>query len=170
MEIHYITIFFLSRHFDYEIWYIKHCTEELRAIRNIVPRIRNQVTAVRREMDILRSTIHLLHGQTDNSFTRIDRLFLNSKPHMGVACLIELLAEVLDAEVSLFGKKVKPVKDWLTRYLKSGFSLRYERRKQIASAETSESRTVQPFILTPTLVSMWLSFVPPLPPSPHFFF
>ncbi len=104
-------------------------------------------------MDILRATIHLLHGQTDNSLTRIDRLFLNSDPRKGVACLIELLAEVLDAELNLFGKKVRPVKDWLVRYLKSGFALRYERRKQIASAETTETRTVQPFVLTPTLVS-----------------
>ncbi len=34
------------------------------------------------------------------------------------ACLIELLSEVLDAEQSLFGKKVRPVDDWLLRYLK----------------------------------------------------
>lgn len=34
------------------------------------------------------------------------------------ASLIELLAEVLDAEQSLFGKKVRPVDDWLRRYLK----------------------------------------------------
>lgn len=102
-------------------------------------------------MDILRATIHLLHGQTDNSLTRIDRLFQNSDPRKGVAFLIELLAEVLDAELNLFGKKVRPVKDWLVRYLKNGFSLRYERRKQIASAETCDSKTVQPYI-PPTLV------------------
>ena len=36
------------------------------------------------------------------------------------ASLIELLAEVLDAEQSLFGKKVRPVEDWLKRYLKVG--------------------------------------------------
>ena len=29
-----------------------------------------------------------------------------------------MLMEVLDAEQSLFGKKVKPVDDWLKRYLK----------------------------------------------------
>jgi len=34
------------------------------------------------------------------------------------ASLIELLAEVLDAEQSLFGKKVRPLEDWLKRYLK----------------------------------------------------
>ena len=111
---------------------------------------------MRREMDILRATIHLLHGQTDNSLTRIDRLFQNSDPRKGVAFLIELLAEVLDAELNLFGKKVRPVKDWLVRYLKNGFSLRYERRKQIASAETCDSKTVQPYI-PPTLVSNFIS-------------
>lgn len=36
------------------------------------------------------------------------------------ASLIELLAEVLDAEQSLFGKKVRPLEDWLKRYLKVG--------------------------------------------------
>lgn len=71
-----------------------------------------------------------------------------------LASLIELLDEVLDAEQNLFGKKVRSVEDWLKRYLKSGFVLRYERRKEIASDETiTHSQTVQPFVLTPTLVS-----------------
>ena len=70
-----------------------------------------------------------------------------------IASLIELLAEVLDAEQSLFGKKVRPVEDWLKRYLRSGFVLRYERRKEIAADETIQSRTAHPFVLTPTLVS-----------------
>lgn len=72
------------RHFDYEIWYIRHCTEQLRNIRSLLPRNRNKITAVRREMELLRSTVHLLHGQTDNSLTRIDRLFTDSDPQEGV--------------------------------------------------------------------------------------
>ena len=72
------------RHFDYEIWYIKHCTEELRGIRELLPRSRNKITAVRKEMEILRATVHLLHGQTDNSLTRIDRLFMDTDPKEGV--------------------------------------------------------------------------------------
>ena len=75
------------RHFDHEIWYIGHCTEELRCIRVLLPRNRNKITAVRREMEMLRSTVHLLHGQTDNSLTRIDRLFLESDPKEGVGQL-----------------------------------------------------------------------------------
>ncbi len=67
--------------------------------------------------------------------------------------LIKLLSEVLDAEQNLFGKKVGQMDHWLKRYLKSGFALRYERRKEIASAETVQSRNAQPFVLTPTLVS-----------------
>ena len=39
-------------------------------------------------------------------------------PNFLPVSLIELLAEVLDAEQSLFGKKVRPVDDWLRRYLK----------------------------------------------------
>lgn len=35
-------------------------------------------------MEVLRSTVHLLHGQTDNSLTRIDRLFLETDPRKGV--------------------------------------------------------------------------------------
>jgi hypothetical protein len=37
-------------------------------------------------MEILRATIHLLHGQVDNSLTRVDRLFLDpeSDPRRGV--------------------------------------------------------------------------------------
>jgi len=144
---------YLAKHFDYEIWYIKHCTEELREIRELLPRNRNKITAVRKEMELLRSTVHLLHGQTDNSLTRIDRLFLDTDPREGVASLIELLAEVLDAEQSLFGKKVRPLEDWLKRYLKSGFALRYMRRKEIAADETMPNRTAQPFVLTPPLAS-----------------
>lgn len=72
------------RHFDYEIWYIKHCTEELRGIRELLPRSRNKITAIRKEMELLRATVHLLHGQTDNSLTRIDRLFMDSDPKEGV--------------------------------------------------------------------------------------
>ena len=64
---------------------------------------------------------------------------------------------MLDAEQSLFGKKVKPVEDWLKRYLRSGFVLRYERRKEIAADETIQSRTAHPFVLTPTLVSQHLT-------------
>ena len=82
---------FPCRHFDHEIWYIGHCTEELRCIRVLLPRNRNKITAVRREMEMLRSTVHLLHGQTDNSLTRIDRLFLESDPQEGVGedgCMI----------------------------------------------------------------------------------
>ena len=33
---------------------------------------------------MLRATVHLLHGQTDNSLTRIDRLFMDSDPKEGV--------------------------------------------------------------------------------------
>lgn len=62
---------------------------------------------------------------------------------------------MLDAEQSLFGKKVRPVEDWLKRYLRSGFVLRYERRKEIAADETIQSRTAHPFVLTPTLVSQY---------------
>ena len=70
-----------------------------------------------------------------------------------IASLIELLAEVLDAQQNLFGKRIQPVEKWLKRYLKSGFVLRYERRKEIASDETIGTvSTVQPFVLTPTLV------------------
>lgn len=147
---------YLAKHFDYEMWYIRHCTEELRTIRVLLPRNRNKITAVRREMEMLRSTVHLLHGQTDNSLTRIDRLFMDSDPKEGVASLIELLTEVLDAEQSLFGKKVGPVEQWLKRYLKSGFVLRYERRKEIASDETVQSSTAQPFVLSSTLVNSLL--------------
>jgi hypothetical protein len=35
-------------------------------------------------MELLRATVHLLHGQTDNSLTRIDRLFMDSDPKEGV--------------------------------------------------------------------------------------
>lgn len=71
------------------------------------------------------------------------------------ASLIELLAEVLDAQQNLFGKRTQTMEKWLKRYLKSGFVLRYERRKEIASDETMiSSHTVQPFVLTPTLVSL----------------
>jgi hypothetical protein len=69
------------------------------------------------------------------------------------ASLIELLAEVLDAQQNLFGKRTQTMEKWLKRYLRSGFVLRYERRKEIASDETMiDSQTVQPFVLTPTLV------------------
>ena len=81
----------ILRHFDYEIWYIKHCTEELRGIRELLPRSRNKVTAVRKEMEMLRATVHLLHGQTDNSLTRIDRLFMDSDPKEGVGKSTHLL-------------------------------------------------------------------------------
>ena len=33
---------------------------------------------------MLKSTVFLLHGQTDNSLTRIDRLFLDSDQELGV--------------------------------------------------------------------------------------
>ncbi len=69
------------------------------------------------------------------------------------------MAEVLDAEQNLFGKRVRPVEDWLKRYLKSGFILRYERRKEIASDETIGTQTVQPFVLTPTLVGVVYPYI-----------
>ena len=61
---------------------------------------------------------------------------------------------MLDAQQNLFGKRIQSVEKWLKRYLKSGFVLRYERRKEIASDETIGSKTVQPFVLTPTLVRL----------------
>ena len=115
-------------------------------------------------MDLLKTTVHLLHGQTDNCLTKIDRLFQDSPtegvgtytlaplslpstsvhlPDLSVylplslppslsffhspslplplflASLIELLAEVLDAEMTLFGKRVLSVEEWLRRYLKA---------------------------------------------------
>ncbi len=78
-------------------------------------------------------------------------------PPSPAACLIQLLVEVLDAEQSLFGKKVGPVEHWLKRYLRSGFALRYERRKVIATVETAQNSTAQP--LSSTLVclqSLWV--------------
>ena len=68
------------------------------------------------------------------------------------ASLIELLAEVLDAEMSLFGKRVLTVEEWLKRYLQRGFALRYERRKEIHADETMNTRTAKPFVPTPALV------------------
>ena len=76
------------------MWYIKHCTEELRSIRELLPKTRNKITAVRKEMEMLRSTVHLLHGQTDNSLTRIDRLFMDSDPKEGVGKMV--LSHVMD--------------------------------------------------------------------------
>ena len=35
------------------------------------------------QMDLLKTTVHLLHGQTDNCLTKIDRLFQDS-PTEGV--------------------------------------------------------------------------------------
>lgn len=68
------------------------------------------------------------------------------------ASLIELLAEVLDAEMSLFGKRILTVEEWLKRYLQRGFALRYERRKEIHADETMNTRTAKPFVPTPALV------------------
>ena len=36
------------------------------------------------QMEILKNTVFLLHGQTDNSLTRIDRLFQETDPQLGV--------------------------------------------------------------------------------------
>ena len=47
------------RHFDYEIWYIKHCTEELRRIRELLPRNRNKITAVRKEVSSGQAYLYL---------------------------------------------------------------------------------------------------------------
>ena len=44
--------------------------------------------------------------------------FLSPSPSPLPASLIELLAEVLDAEMSLFGKRILTVEEWLKRYLK----------------------------------------------------
>lgn len=54
---------------------------------------------MRPEMEILRATIHLLHGQTDNSLTRIDRLFLDSDPRRGVGK--ELLTSLVHGVVNV---------------------------------------------------------------------
>ena len=43
----------VCRHFDYEVWYIRHCTEELRSIRELLPRNRNKITAVRKEVQLI---------------------------------------------------------------------------------------------------------------------
>ncbi|XP_019857507.1 PREDICTED: uncharacterized protein LOC109585810 isoform X2 [Amphimedon queenslandica] len=150
---------YLAKHFDYEIWYISHCTDELRAIRNLIPRNRTKMTATRREMELLRGIVHHLHGQTDNSLTRIDRLFLESEPQIGVAALINLLKEVLEAEqsLSLFGgQRIRPIEDWLKKYLKDGFVLRYERRKEIISDEILSARNLTGFPLTPILINALL--------------
>ena len=74
--------------------------------------------------------------------------------------------------MSLFGKRVLTVEEWLKRYLKvceghviphvshvtttwclqRGFALRYERRKEIHADETMNTRTAKPFVPTPALV------------------
>ena len=87
------------------------------------------------------------------------------------AALINLLAEVLSTQQALFVKKVKPVRDWLKKYLKVllpmvtvtigyhyhwlqvGINYRYERRKTIAENEVIENLRV-PIRLTPVLVSI----------------
>lgn len=35
-------------------------------------------------MELLRNAVHHIHAQTDNSLTRIDRLFQDSNPQIGV--------------------------------------------------------------------------------------
>jgi hypothetical protein len=50
----------VCRHFDYEVWYIRHCTEELRSIRELLPRNRNKITAVRKEVQLIYNTTKCL--------------------------------------------------------------------------------------------------------------
>ena len=47
----------LPRHFDYEVWYIRHCTEELRAIRDFFPVNKNKNIAVKKEASHVLITI-----------------------------------------------------------------------------------------------------------------
>ena len=89
---------------------------------------------------------------------------------MVTAALINLLAEVLSTQQTLFVRKVKPLREWLRKYLKVvcfvghcccywllqvGINYRYERRKTIAESEVIENLRV-PIRLTPVLVGILL--------------
>ena len=67
------------------------------------------------------SLLHVYHSLSLSSW---DGFLLSIHFTFGLsmcsASLIELLAEVLDAELSLFGKRVVAVEEWLKRYLKVG--------------------------------------------------
>ena len=84
--------------------------------------------------------------------------------------MINLLSEVLSTQQTLFVKKVKPLREWLKKYLKVirqyccrwlllplitqvGITYRYERRKTLAESEVIENLRV-PIRLTPVLVSI----------------
>lgn len=85
-------------------------------------------------MDMLRSAVSMLHAQCDQCLTKVERIFHDDERKQGIgmasllmynlkhyyyaAALISLLAEVLSTQQTLFVKKVKPLKEWLKKYLK----------------------------------------------------
>ena len=51
-------------------------------------------------MDLLKTTVHLLHGQSDNCLTKIDRLFQDS-PTEGVGTFNSLLVNFVEGSGKL---------------------------------------------------------------------
>lgn len=61
--------------------------------------------------------VSCLHVHACMSLKLIFLVFILT-PFSFIASLIELLKEALDAEQSLFGQRIRPMDEWLKRYLK----------------------------------------------------
>ncbi|XP_033125454.1 uncharacterized protein LOC117123578 isoform X2 [Anneissia japonica] len=120
----------------------------------MISQIRTRMLVVRKEYDVLYKTACKLHDHCSHCFTRLQRLFTDQDPSIGVESLINLLAKVLELKTYLTGKKCSSLDYYLQKYMKDSFSLSYERYKLIGTTELKLNSYTTP--LSPKLMNLLL--------------
>ncbi|XP_064631062.1 uncharacterized protein LOC135489584 isoform X2 [Lineus longissimus] len=126
---------YLTENFMNEPWFTQHIISHMMAISDMLPSCRGRIIMTEDELQLLSTCSGWLHGQCENSLTRVKRLFPGNRPPEGVASLIQLLHKVLELKAYLSGEDQKPIKDYLMQFSFQGFRTAYERHKMLASHE-----------------------------------
>jgi hypothetical protein len=150
---------YLARHFENDIWYVRHTTAILSSVQELLPVDQEKMVITKHEISMLETAIQHLHKEAEHSLTRIKRLFPKNEPPEGLASLIALLRATLHG-YKYISSSVNPLPslgECLQAYVMDGLVKSYERHKTIAQGELGMLSIVQP--ITPELVGSIIVFI-----------
>ncbi|XP_071948588.1 uncharacterized protein [Antedon mediterranea] len=145
---------YLANNLEIEVWYLNHMTHVVGIVVEMISQIRTRMLIVRKEYEVLYKAACKLHDHCSHCFTRLQRLFSDHNPTVGVESLINLLAKVVELKTYLTGKKCSSLEYYLQKYMKDSVSLAYERYKLIGTTELKLNSYTTP--LSPRLMNLLL--------------
>ncbi|XP_025095447.1 uncharacterized protein LOC112564677 isoform X4 [Pomacea canaliculata] len=132
--------------------YLRQLLSLLKSITDMFPVNRNKLLIVKRELEILQTSLVLLSGQVTKSLEQMKGLFPGNKPRGGVELLITLLQKVMETRAYLTASRSDPplLRIILRDIAQVSFFQIYEKCKTLLRTEIKQTRDV---IISPRLLN-----------------